>query len=179
MLGEISYWGAALAGLVAFFTPCILPMVPFYLSYMAGISMSELREEGEIAPGAQKRLVVSAFMFALGVTTIFMLLGLGQRRWGRPSHSGSSHCLMLRRRLSLCSGCISLASYGSAFYIARRGLRAKLTRQLSWARMSWGLRLALAGRLVLGRCLRRFCLWPVAWASFGRVPFCWPVSGWA
>ena len=83
MLGEISYWGAALAGLVAFFTPCILPMVPFYLSYMAGISMSELREEGEVAPGAQKRLVVSAFMFALGVTTIFMLLGLGATALGQ------------------------------------------------------------------------------------------------
>lgn len=83
MMGDVTYWGAALAGLVAFFTPCILPMVPFYLSYMAGISMSELREEGDIAPGAQKRLVISAVMFALGVTTIFMLLGLGATALGQ------------------------------------------------------------------------------------------------
>ncbi len=73
--------GAALAGLLSFFTPpCILPMVPFYLSYMAGgLSMSELTAEGEIAPGgAQRRLVTSAVMFALGgVTTIFMLMGMG------------------------------------------------------------------------------------------------------
>ncbi|MFN3145713.1 MAG: cytochrome c biogenesis protein CcdA [Paracoccaceae bacterium] len=34
---DISYAGAALAGLLSFFTPCILPMVPFYLCYMAGI----------------------------------------------------------------------------------------------------------------------------------------------
>ena len=83
MLGEITYWGAMLAGFVAFFTPCILPMVPFYLSYMAGLSMSELRGDGDIAPGAQRRLVVSAAMFALGVTTIFMLLGLGATALGQ------------------------------------------------------------------------------------------------
>ncbi|MFP4326730.1 MAG: cytochrome c biogenesis CcdA family protein [Paracoccaceae bacterium] len=79
---EISYAGAALAGLLSFFTPCILPMVPFYLSYMAGISMTELRGDGAIAPGAQRRLVLSAVMFALGVTTIFVLLGLGATALG-------------------------------------------------------------------------------------------------
>lgn len=80
---EISYAGAALAGLLSFLSPCILPMVPFYLCYMAGLSMQELRAEGAIAPGAQRRLVVSAIAFALGVTTIFVLLGLGATALGR------------------------------------------------------------------------------------------------
>jgi cytochrome c-type biogenesis protein len=80
---DISYAGAALAGLLSFFTPCILPMVPFYLCYMAGISMSELREDGAIAPGAQKRLVISAVFFALGVSTIFVLLGMGATALGQ------------------------------------------------------------------------------------------------
>lgn len=80
---EISYAGAALAGLLSFFTPCVLPMVPFYLCYMAGISMAELHGDGGIAPGAQKRLVVSAIFFALGVTTIFVLLGMGATALGQ------------------------------------------------------------------------------------------------
>ncbi|MGB7319717.1 MAG: cytochrome c biogenesis protein CcdA [Planktotalea sp.] len=80
---DISFAGAAFAGLLSFFTPCILPMVPFYLSYMAGISMSELRGDGEIAPGAQRRLVISAIMFALGVSTIFVLLGMGATAIGQ------------------------------------------------------------------------------------------------
>jgi len=80
---DISFAGAALAGLLSFFTPCILPMVPFYLCYMAGISMSELREDGEIAPGAQRRLVISAVMFALGVSSIFVLLGMGATALGQ------------------------------------------------------------------------------------------------
>ncbi|MEY2960409.1 MAG: hypothetical protein RLZ60_239, partial [Pseudomonadota bacterium] len=74
---DMTYMGAAFAGLLSFFTPCILPMVPFYLSYMAGLSMNELQGEDDIAPGAQRRLVLSSIAFALGVTTIFVLLGLG------------------------------------------------------------------------------------------------------
>jgi len=80
---EISLLGAALAGLLSFFTPCILPMVPFYLSYMGGLSMAELRGDGEIAPGAQRRLLVSAVFFALGVTTIFVMLGIGATALGQ------------------------------------------------------------------------------------------------
>ncbi|WP_136443128.1 cytochrome c biogenesis CcdA family protein [Pacificoceanicola onchidii] len=80
---DISFAGAAFAGLLSFFTPCILPMVPFYLCYMAGISMSELRDDAGIAPGAQKRLIVSALFFAAGVTTIFVLLGMGATAVGQ------------------------------------------------------------------------------------------------
>lgn len=74
---EITFAGAAFAGLLSFFTPCILPMVPFYLSYMAGLSMSELRGEDDFPPGTQRRLLLSAVAFAMGVTTIFVLLGMG------------------------------------------------------------------------------------------------------
>ena len=80
---DISFGGAALAGLLSFLSPCILPMVPFYLCYMAGISMSELRGDNSIAPGAQRRLVFSAIAFALGVTSIFMLLGMGATALGQ------------------------------------------------------------------------------------------------
>ena len=77
MVLEITFAGAAFAGLLSFFTPCILPMVPFYLSYMAGLSMSELQDGGDFPPGTQRRLVFSAIAFAMGVTTIFVLLGMG------------------------------------------------------------------------------------------------------
>lgn len=80
---EISFGGAIVAGLLSFLSPCILPMVPFYLSYMAGLSMAELRGDGAIAPGAQRRLFASALFFALGVTTIFTLLGMGATAVGQ------------------------------------------------------------------------------------------------
>lgn len=80
---EITYTGAALAGLLSFLSPCILPMVPFYLSYMAGLSVKELRTGDTIAPGAKRRLAIQAVAFALGVTTIFVMLGLGATALGR------------------------------------------------------------------------------------------------
>jgi cytochrome c-type biogenesis protein len=80
---DISFAGAGLAGLLSFFTPCVLPMVPFYLCYMGGLSMSELRGDGAIAPGAQRRLMISSVCFALGVTTVFVLLGMGATMMGQ------------------------------------------------------------------------------------------------
>src|SRR5690606_3378444 len=74
---DLSIGGAALAGLLSFFSPCILPMVPFYLAYMAGTSVTELREDGALPPGVQGQLLLRAAAFALGVTTIFVLLGFG------------------------------------------------------------------------------------------------------
>jgi cytochrome c-type biogenesis protein len=80
---DISFGGAAFAGLLSFLSPCILPVVPFYLCYMAGLSMAELRDDQGLAPGAQKRLVLASIAFALGVTTIFMLLGMGATALGQ------------------------------------------------------------------------------------------------
>ncbi|KII18317.1 cytochrome c biogenesis CcdA family protein [Phaeobacter sp. S60] len=80
---EISLFGAVIAGLLSFFTPCVLPMVPFYLSYMGGLSMAELRSEGDIAPGAQRRLVLASICFAAGVTTVFVLMGMGATALGQ------------------------------------------------------------------------------------------------
>ena len=80
---DISYFGAFLAGLLSFFTPCVLPMVPFYLGYLGGISVQEIKGKDGIAPGAQRRLILCAIAFALGVTSIFVLLGLGATAAGQ------------------------------------------------------------------------------------------------
>lgn len=80
---DVTFSGAALAGLLSFLSPCILPMVPFYLSYMAGTSVRDLQAGGQIAPRARARLVLQSALFALGVTTIFVLLGLGATALGR------------------------------------------------------------------------------------------------
>jgi cytochrome c-type biogenesis protein len=72
---DVSILSALVGGLVVFFSPCVLPIVPFYLSYMAGASMSEISADGELAPGVRRRAVASAIMFSLGIITVFVLLG--------------------------------------------------------------------------------------------------------
>ena len=72
---DVSLMGAFLGGLIVFFSPCILPIVPFYLSYMVGASMSEISAEGRPAPGVRKRAFLASIMFSLGIITVFILLG--------------------------------------------------------------------------------------------------------
>ncbi len=72
---DVTILGAFAGGLIVFFSPCVLPIVPFYLSYMAGASMSEISSDGALAPGVRKRAVLASIMFSLGIITVFTLLG--------------------------------------------------------------------------------------------------------
>ena len=71
---DVGYGGALLAGLLSFVSPCVLPIVPPYLAWLAGVSFEELKDE---APGAKQRwrVVVAAIAFVLGFTTVFVALG--------------------------------------------------------------------------------------------------------
>ena len=72
---DVTYLGALVAGLLSFLSPCILPIVPFYLSYLAGVSMNQVTAGAEISSGVRIRAVSAASFFALGVITIFVGLG--------------------------------------------------------------------------------------------------------
>lgn len=80
---EITFAGAALAGLLSFLSPCILPIVPFYLSYLAGIGMNQISEDAQITPSIRLRAVLAATFFAAGVITIFMGLGAAATFFGQ------------------------------------------------------------------------------------------------
>lgn len=67
---------ALLAGLLSFLSPCVLPIVPPYLAYMGGASMSDLRE-GRRSP------LLPAIFFVLGLSTVFLLLGMAASAFGR------------------------------------------------------------------------------------------------
>ncbi len=80
---EVTLVGALIAGLLSFASPCILPIVPFYLSYLAGVSMSDMSVEPRISPHVRTRAVISACCFALGVITVFMGLGATATAFGQ------------------------------------------------------------------------------------------------
>lgn len=135
---DISFGGAALAGLLSFLSPCILPMVPFYLSYMAGLSVKELRDGAGIPAGAQRRLFVQAVAFSLGVTSIFVMLGLGATGLGRTF-------VQWREPLSWVAGAI-LILFGLHFLgVLRIGLFYREARVQSQSRPT-----TLAGAYAMG-----------------------------
>ncbi|MBT8456265.1 MAG: cytochrome c biogenesis protein CcdA [Rhodobacteraceae bacterium] len=72
---------AALAGLLSFLSPCVLPIVPPYLAYMGGITMTEMGEKADRA--ARRRVIISALFFVLGLSTVFLFLGFTASAFGR------------------------------------------------------------------------------------------------
>lgn len=72
---DISYAGAVGAGLISFLSPCVLPLVPAYLSYMAGTSLERMLEDGDAQAALTRRVFVSALAFVIGFSTIFIAMG--------------------------------------------------------------------------------------------------------
>jgi cytochrome c-type biogenesis protein len=70
---DVSLPAAALGGLISFLSPCVLPLVPPYLSYLAGVSLDELQAEDD--PGVRRRAILTALLFVAGFSTVFVLLG--------------------------------------------------------------------------------------------------------
>ncbi|TVR06119.1 MAG: cytochrome c biogenesis protein CcdA [Salinarimonadaceae bacterium] len=65
---------AALAGgLISFLSPCVLPLVPPYMTYLAGASLDQMQEDEDGA--VRRRALRTAFAFVLGFSTVFTLLG--------------------------------------------------------------------------------------------------------
>ena len=72
---DVSIWGAFIGGLIVFFSPCVLPIVPFYISYMAGAGLAGLKEDGVIPVDIRRKALISSLFFSLGIITVFVLLG--------------------------------------------------------------------------------------------------------
>ena len=68
---------ALAAGVISFLSPCVLPIVPPYLAYMGGVSMSEMNERR-----AGRRVVLTALFFVLGLSTVFIFLGFTASAFG-------------------------------------------------------------------------------------------------
>jgi cytochrome c-type biogenesis protein len=74
MHGDVSYIAALIAGLVSFLSPCVLPLVPPYLVYLAGTSLERFADQ-EPEPRVKRETVTAAALFVLGFSTVFVSLG--------------------------------------------------------------------------------------------------------
>ncbi|GLQ57539.1 cytochrome c biogenesis CcdA family protein [Devosia nitrariae] len=71
------------AGILSFLSPCVLPLVPPYLTYMSGASFEQLRADGQGAAALQRRAAGTSLFFILGFSLVFVTLGATATAFGQ------------------------------------------------------------------------------------------------
>ena len=105
MLGDAHiYFGVALAGLVSFLSPCVLPLVPPYLGYLGGATISQASTADGIDPRVWRRVVIGSVFFVLGFTTVFVGLGAGACAFGQVIQTYKAELAMLAGLLIVVFG---------------------------------------------------------------------------
>ena len=73
-LNQVSLFAAFSAGLLSFISPCVLPLVPSYVSYITGLSLEQLTDVEE-RQHFQKAILLNSLLFILGFSTVFIAFG--------------------------------------------------------------------------------------------------------
>ena len=105
---NVSFVMAFAAGFLAFLSPCVLPLIPSYLSYLTGISFNELSDRTDTSEKKRITMITSlhALSFIAGFTLVFVFLGATATFFGQLLFQ---HKLLLSRIggvLVICFGCV-------------------------------------------------------------------------
>lgn len=151
--GAIGFAAAFAAGMVSFFSPCVLPLVPAYVSYVAGQSSTALERRRDLQHRMSALALSSVFVLGFGV--VFVALGAGASLLG-------SLLLQYRQEANLVGGAIVLV-----FGVLMIGM----ARGMPWLQREWRFHPHLPG----GRPVSAFVL-GLAF-GFGWTPCIGPVLG--
>jgi cytochrome c-type biogenesis protein len=113
-MNGVGLFTALLGGLISFVSPCVLPLVPPYLCYIGGVSISELEDSGP-AKAAARGVVPAAIAFVLGFTTVFVALGATASVIGRAISTYASTLTVIGGILVILMGLHFLGLFRIAF----------------------------------------------------------------
>jgi cytochrome c-type biogenesis protein len=118
--GPEAFVTAFAAGFLSFTSPCVLPLVPGYLSYISGVTVDEL--------GAQpRRVTVTTAWFVAGFTAMFVALGAGAAWFGTV--------LIEHRRALEIAGGIFIIFAGLIFLGVRLPIALMQERRIRWPQL--------------------------------------------
>jgi cytochrome c-type biogenesis protein len=75
---DVSIYMAFAAGLISFLSPCVLPLVPGYISFISGVTFTEIKEKTStpsVLSGEKRKIVINSLFFVAGFSLVFILLG--------------------------------------------------------------------------------------------------------
>jgi cytochrome c-type biogenesis protein len=151
MSADITFAAALFAGLLSFLSPCVLPLVPPYLVYLAGASLERLAD-AEPQPKVKREAVFAALLFIAGFSTVFVALGASASAIGAAVQ-------MWSRELSIIAG-IAIIVMGlhflgiTRFAFLMREKRARMSRPVGlWGAYVMGLAFAFGWTPCIGPIL--------------------------
>jgi cytochrome c-type biogenesis protein len=80
-MDNVSLISAFVAGIASFISPCVLPLVPGYISFISGVSLERLREDQ--TERTRRNVMITSLIFIAGFSTVFILLGASATYAGR------------------------------------------------------------------------------------------------
>ena len=149
---DVSLAGAFLAGLISFLSPCVLPLVPGYISMLSGIGVEQLRQ-GEQPKGG---LFSSALSFVVGFSVVFISFGASASAVGGFLQQHKNLLTPIAGALILLFG---------LHLLGRANQNERACRHHAWC-SSCG----------LGCC--RTCSWRAAFCRSRRRPFLFALDHW-
>ena len=149
---DVGYVSAVAAGAISFLSPCVLPLVPPYLCYMAGVSVDEFRE-GTKPVRARTALIGSALAFVLGFTTVFVALGAGASSVGGLLRAWQQELAILAGVLIIFMGLNFLGIIRLPFLSREARFQANVTPANAFAAYIMGLAFAFGWTPCIGPVL--------------------------
>ena len=108
MINDVSIPAALIAGLVSFLSPCVLPLVPPYLIYLTGATIEHVAND-ETEQASRRAVMISAGMFVLGFSTVFVALGASASLIGGLIRAWSAELSIVAGLVSWSWACTSSA----------------------------------------------------------------------
>lgn len=112
-LSDISALASFLEGVLSFFSPCVLPLLPVYFSFLSG-GNADRDENGDIIYKRSK-VVINTLFFVLGISLTFFILSLGVKGVGRIFSSNSRLFSILGGAVIIIFGLWQLLLYGTKY----------------------------------------------------------------
>jgi cytochrome c-type biogenesis protein len=83
MTQNVTLLAAFAAGFLSFVSPCVLPLIPGYISFVSGVSVDEMRSEGAAASASRLQVFLASLAFVIGFSIVFVALGASATAIGK------------------------------------------------------------------------------------------------
>jgi cytochrome c-type biogenesis protein len=122
--------GAFAGGMLSFLSPCVLPLVPGYLSLVSGLSVAELQEGDR---GNVRRVVLSTLLFVAGFTAVFVALGAAASGLGQTLREHQRVLEQVAGAVVMAMGVFLAGFVSPRFLMVERRLHVSPSEVGAWA----------------------------------------------